>query len=306
MPTPPPRRSILPLIALTCALLPATIPPVAVAQDDPKPEEPAEKKDAKPALLPDAALEAAVRKELRTMEGEALKAEDLRDLYFLRAPGAGIETLDGLERCVNLALIDLSGNKVSTLDPLAPLVDVQSLDLSENAIGSLDPLAELTKLQYLKVDGNQIADLGPLAGMEKLSALYASGNKIVDLGPLEGLARLTSLDLSGNAVKDLGPLSESNWLSALTLSENEIENVAPLAGLSELRFLVLKGNRIADLAPLVAAAKEDAAGPRRFAPYLRLYLTRNPLGEAAEGQIKELKAAGVRVILDEPKDAGDE
>ena len=305
MPTPPPRRSILPLIALTCALLPATIPPVAVAQDDPKPEEPTEK-DAKPALLPDAALEAAVRKELRTKEGEALKAEDLRDLYFLRAPGAGIETLDGLERCVNLALIDLSGNKVTTLDPLAPLVDVQSLDLSENAIGSLDPLAELTKLQYLKVDGNDVTDLGPLAGMEKLSALYASGNKITDLGPLEGLARLTSLDLSGNAVKDLGPLSESNWLSALTLSENEIENVAPLAGLSELRFLILKGNRIADLAPLVAAAKEDAAGPRRFAPYLRLYLTGNPLGDDADGQIEQLKTAGVRVILDEPKDAGDE
>jgi hypothetical protein len=46
----------------------------------------------------------------------------------------------------------------------------------------------------------------------------------------------------------------------------------------------------------VAACKADAEGPKRFAPYLRLYLQGNPLSAAAKStQIDELKKYGVRV-----------
>ena len=251
-------------------------------------------------LLPDRALEAAVRDELHLEPDAKLKAEDLRKLYFLRAPDGAVRRLDGLGACVNLALIDLSGNAISDLAPLAPLANLQSLDLSGNAIESLAPLSELTGLQYLKLDGNRVADLGPLRGLERLSALYLPNNRVTELGPLEESDGLTSLDLAGNGVKEVGPLAGLSRLSAVTLSDNAITNVAPLAGLTDLRFLILKNNQVADLAPLVAAATADAAGPGRFAPYLRLYLAGNPLGEASEEQIAALEAAGVRVILEEP------
>ena len=43
-------------------------------------------------------------------------------------------------------------------------------------------------------------------------------------------------------------------------------------------------------------AKADAEGPKRMAPFLRLYLSDNPLSEAARtSQLDAVKAAGVRI-----------
>ena len=43
-------------------------------------------------------------------------------------------------------------------------------------------------------------------------------------------------------------------------------------------------------------AKADSDGPKRFAPYLRLYIAGNPLAEASKAkQLEALKAAGVRI-----------
>ena len=73
-------------------------------------------------------------------------------------------------------------------------------------------------------------------------------------------------------------------------------DVNPLTGMTDLKILILEGNKVVDIAPLVKAAKADADGPKRFAPYLRLYLKDNPLSDAAKGdQLKAVKAAGVRV-----------
>jgi hypothetical protein len=48
----------------------------------------------------------------------------------------------------------------------------------------------------------------------------------------------------------------------------------------------------------VNMAKADAEGPKRFAPYLRLYLAGNPLSDAAKNaQVTALKGFGVRVEL---------
>ena len=82
-------------------------------------------------------------------------------------------------------------------------------------------------------------------------------------------------------------------------------DLAPLAGLTDLRFLILTGNSVTDLSPLIAAAEKDAAGPRRFAPYLRVYLAGNPAAGNAE-QVAALEAAGVRVFTEAPEKAGDE
>ena len=249
-----------------------------------------------PRLLPDPALAAAVRAELRVPEGEKLTAERLRDLYFLRAKDAGIASLEGLRACPNLALIDLAGNSVSDLAPLELLASLQSLDLADNSITDLAPLAGLKSLQYVKLDGNGVADLAPLAGLDRLSALYLPGNGVSDLGPLTGLKKLTSLDLARNRITDAGPLKDLPWLSSLTLTGNEITDVTPLASLREPRYLILTDNEIADLAPLLTTVEADAAGPRRFAPYLRLYLDGNPLSAAARSdQIPALEAAGVTV-----------
>ena len=59
---------------------------------------------------------------------------------------------------------------------------------------------------------------------------------------------------------------------------------------------MIQRNQIKDLKPLVDAAKADSGGPKRFAPYLRLYLSGNPLTDSAKSaQLDAFKAAGVRI-----------
>ncbi len=63
------------------------------------------------------------------------------------------------------------------------------------------------------------------------------------------------------------------------------------------RVVAAVGCKVTDLTPLVKSCEADAAGPKRFAPYLRLYLGGNPLSDAAKkDQIAALKKIGVRVF----------
>ena len=85
--------------------------------------------------------------------------------------------------------------------------------------------------------------------------------------------------------------------STVVAHDNQIESLAPLEKLTELNLVLLERNKIADLKPLVTAAEKDAAGPKRFAPFLRLYLAGNPLSaEVRATQLPALQKAGVRVF----------
>jgi uncharacterized protein (TIGR03067 family) len=247
-----------------------------------------------PPPFPDKHLEAAVRAILHEEKGE-LTEERLRSLSVLEG-GKEIRDLSGLEKCKNLALIKLPKNHIVDLTPLKDLASLQSLDLSGNQIQDLKPLAGLTKLQYLELSNNQIEDLSPLRGLTHLSGLYLGGNKVKDLAPLSELTTLSSLSVPRNEVRDLAPLEKVTRLSLLDLKDNQVEDLTPLGKQTELRLLMLDRNKIADLAPLVAAAKADAEGSKRFAPYLRLYLSGNPLSETAKSeQLTALKGFGVRI-----------
>ena len=61
-------------------------------------------------------------------------------------------------------------------------------------------------------------------------------------------------------------------------------------------MLFLQQNQVRDLTPLVEMAKTDADGPKRMAPFLRLYLEGNPLSDEAKStQLSACKAMGVRI-----------
>ena len=88
-------------------------------------------------------------------------------------------------------------------------------------------------------------------------------------------------------------LEKVTKLSMLDLRDNQVEDVGPLAKQTELKLLMIERNKIKDLKPLVDAAKADAAGPKLFAPYLRLYLAGNPLSERAKAkQLEALRPPG--------------
>jgi Leucine-rich repeat (LRR) protein len=129
-----------------------------------------------------------------------------------------------------------------------------------------------------------------------LRSLYLGGNAIKDIAPLASLVKLWSLSVPKNQIKDIAALEKVNKLSTLDLNDNKVENVSPLSKQTELSLLLIERNQIKDLKPLVEAAKADATGPKRFAPYLRLYVSGNPLPDAVKSaQLEALKAAGVRI-----------
>jgi hypothetical protein len=244
---------------------------------------------------PDKNLEAALRAELREPQKE-LTDELYGRIYHLDAVNKGIKDLTGLDKCKNLAALRLTKNQITDLKPLAGLTNLQTLDLADNQIADIKPLAGLVNLQYLELSQNQVADVKPLAGLKSLNSLLLGGNKVSDIGPLAGL-RIWSLYAAKNQLKDISPLAKTSHLATLDLNDNQIESVAPLAGLSELNLVLLERNRIADLKALAAAAAKDAAGPKRFAPFLRLYLAGNPLSaEARSTDLPALQKAGVRVF----------
>jgi Leucine-rich repeat (LRR) protein len=240
-------------------------------------------------------LEAAVLAALNDPKA-TLNDDTLAKVFVLHANGKNIGNLIGLEKCKNLQEIRLAKNAIVDLAPLKDLKNLQSLDLAGNKIVDPGPLAGLTRLQYLELSNNQIAKIDSLAGLTNLSALYLSGNKITDIAPVGGLSKLSSLYLAGNQIKDIGALAKVTRVMTLDLKENQIVDLSPLTKHTDVRLLMLERNKIADLTPLVALAEADIKGDKRVAPYLRLFLSGNPLSDAAKTtQLEALKKTGVRI-----------
>jgi internalin A len=246
-------------------------------------------------VFTDKGLEAAVRAVLQHTSGE-FSDTNLANVYFLEASGANIINLKGLEKCKNLAQLKLTHNQIADLAPLKDLTNLQSLDLAGNKIADLTPLGGLSKLQYLELSHNQISNLAPLSGLTSLSSLYLTGNQIRDIAPLGNLSKLASLSLGNNQIHDISPLAKLTRITTLELKHNQISDITPLAKQTELSLLMLERNKITDLMPLMNSARADYEGPKRFAPYLRLYISGNPLSDAGRtSQLATLRAYGVRV-----------
>jgi len=267
------------------ALLAAALGSPLSAQEEAKPEANAgDAKEAPASIFADPNLEAAVRKYVfeKRYNSEPITAQDVADLSTIEARGKEIKSLAGLEHCRSLALLSLPENEIEDLTPISGLKNLQLLDLSKNKIRDVAPLRELVKLQYLQLEGNRIQDITPLEGLSALTSLYLSGNAIEDIRPIAKLEKLWSLYLDGNRVRDPSPLAKLNRLSSLDLRSNRIEDLRPLAGLGELRYLFLDHNELDgdDLAVLVEMAERDAAGEKRFAPYLQVFLSGNAIEES--------------------------
>lgn len=253
-------------------------------------------------LFPDKNLEAVVRQQVfeKRNNDKPLTEEDVRNISTIKGRGAGIKDLTGLDHCQALALLDLADNEVSDVGPLKGLERLQSVTLSQNKIESVEALGTLQNLQYLQLADNQVKDLKPLAELPNLRSLYLSNNQISNLKPLAKLDRLWSLYLDGNQVADLKPLAGVTRLSSLDLRGNKVKDLAPLADMTELRYLLLDNNQIENLDTLVKMAEADNAGPRRFAPFWRIYLAGNPLSENAQKkQVATLEELGARVFVEE-------
>ena len=253
-------------------------------------------------LFPDKSLEAAVRSQVyaKRKSSAPLTEDDVKNVSEVRAVGKGIKSLEGLQYCKSLQLLDLRENKVSSLLPLKDLTRLQSVRLADNKIESLDPIAGLDRVQLLDLSGNAVKDLSSLAKMTNLRTLYLSGNPISEIDVLEALPKMTSLHLDDTKVASIEMLAKLSWLSTLTIAKTQVSRVDALKSLRQLRNLDLSETPVSDLSPLVVMAEGDEEG--RFASFWKIHLAGTPaverLTEASKKAIDRLQSLGVRLILD--------
>ncbi len=102
----------------------------------------------------------------------------LEDLEEIEMADYDIGSLDGIESCRMVRVVDLSNNNLTGLTELQELHQIERLYLSNNHIGMIDILSNLLVLQVLDLSYNDVDDLTPLFELSHLSYLNVMGNRI--------------------------------------------------------------------------------------------------------------------------------
>lgn len=85
----------------------------------------------------------------------------------LACPGAGVQTLAGINALINLEQLELSDNRITDLSPLLSLKKLRVLNLRNNAVGDVRPLDTLPLLRFLSLEGNERIPCRQLDGLEE-------------------------------------------------------------------------------------------------------------------------------------------
>ena len=154
-----------------------------------------------PVNIPDPNLRRIIASAFGKGSGDPITTADMADFTSLRASGANITDLTGLEHATNLTHLDINDNSISDISPLENLTKLTDLELEHNSISDISPLTGLNNLATLILRDNSISDISPLAGLNNLEWLVLSKNSISDISPLvqnTGLGSGDSVHLSEN------------------------------------------------------------------------------------------------------------
>ncbi|MEO9482454.1 MAG: leucine-rich repeat domain-containing protein [Ekhidna sp.] len=102
----------------------------------------------------------------------------LHDFEEFEMAHSGLESLEGVEHCIHMRILDVSDNSISDIGRLWDLQSLEELYLANNQIGYIDTLDNLIKLKVLDLSGNQINDITPLLSLPHLEYVNLIGNPI--------------------------------------------------------------------------------------------------------------------------------
>ncbi|MCF8358453.1 MAG: leucine-rich repeat domain-containing protein [Prolixibacteraceae bacterium] len=102
----------------------------------------------------------------------------LEDFEEYEMAGSGLESLDGVEYCTHVKILDVSDNSISDIGNLWNLRNLEELYLSGNQIGYIDVLSNLTNLRIVDLSGNRVDDISPLFELENLEYVNLLGNPV--------------------------------------------------------------------------------------------------------------------------------
>ncbi len=89
-----------------------------------------------------------------------------------------INDLQGLENCLNLKCLNLSGNKIKDISEIWGLARIEELYLDNNDIGYIENLINLRNLKILDLSNNRIDDISSLFNLDKLEFVNLVNNPV--------------------------------------------------------------------------------------------------------------------------------
>ena len=188
----------------------------------------------------DIRLEQAVRVAVDKLQGTLVWSDVLGgQLTEMDAKELGITSLNGLEYCQELQVLNLRGNALTDISILALMPNLELLELGRNQITDLSALAHLTGLTGLELGAGDLMELD-------IFEPRPAGNPVTDLSPLQGLTNLEYLGLMNTPVTDLWPLAGLTALGTLYLDDVLATDFSPLANLTNLQVLSLGGLDLVD------------------------------------------------------------
>jgi len=211
-------------------------------------------------IFEDPNLEILVRYSLQKPAGE-LNEIDLLSIDSLNfAPKIqtdDVQSLNGIERCSNLKLINMTLHKLTDLTPLTGLTQLLRLDIDQNRIiEDISPLCGLVQLQHLKIGRNNISDISPLKNLTQLRYLHIKNNNdISDISPLSDMKEMEELWMGFNAIEDISPISGMTNLKLLWSPRCNITDISAVSNLKNLHTIKFDYNPIGDISTLKELSK---------------------------------------------------
>ncbi len=106
--------------------------------------------------------------------------------------GSDINDLEGIQFCIHVKILDLSGNLIHDLAPLWPLTLLEEVNLADNRLEDIDTLSHLLNLRIVDLSNNAIKDVSPLMELGRLEYVDLSGTKV----PAKQVAELEELGVT--------------------------------------------------------------------------------------------------------------
>jgi Leucine-rich repeat (LRR) protein len=106
--------------------------------------------------------------------------------------GSNINDLEGIQYCIHVKILDLSGNFIHDLCPLWPLTLLEEVNLSDNRLEDIDTLSHLSNLRIVDLSSNPIKDISPLMDLGRLEYVDITGTKV----PARQVAELEELGVT--------------------------------------------------------------------------------------------------------------
>ncbi len=106
--------------------------------------------------------------------------------------GSDINDLEGIQYCIHVKILDLSGNLIHDLCPLWPLTLLEEVNLADNRLEDIDTLSHLSNLRIVDLSSNAIRDITPLMELGRLEYVDLTDTKV----PAKQIAELEELGVT--------------------------------------------------------------------------------------------------------------